>query len=80
MDITSFRLKEFSERADAIYQKIRQELELKYKGKIVAIEPESGDYFLGTDVQEAFEKGRAQHPGKPFHFIRVGYPGVYVKY
>lgn len=80
MDITSFRLKEFSERADAIYQKIRQELEPKYKGKIVAIEPESGDYFLGADELEAFEKGRVQHPGKPFHFIRVGYPGVYVKY
>lgn len=43
------------------------------RGKIVAIEPESGDYFLGADEVEAAQKARAAGCEAPLYFVRVGY-------
>ena len=39
---------------------------------IVAIEPESGAYFLGEDEIEATDKARAAGYEGPFYFLRVG--------
>ena len=47
--------------------------EARHKGKIVAIEPESGDYFIGVTTMEALRKARNRHPGKAFVFKRIGY-------
>jgi len=44
----------------------------------VAIEPDTGDYFLGQSVIEAIEKGRERYPDSVFHVIRIGYPVVHV--
>lgn len=41
------------EKAERIYQQLRSQLEAEHKGEIVAIEPESGDFFLGANVIEA---------------------------
>ena len=65
-------------RARAIYETIRGKLELSLKGHIIAIEAESGEYFIGETVLEAASKARAKHPDKGFHFFRVGFPAVYV--
>ena len=43
-------------------------------GEYVAIEVESGDYFLGHTLKEAGEKARAVYPDKVFHFIKIGSP------
>ena len=68
----------FAEKAKAIYnERYKTELEKQYKGKIVAIEPESGDYFIGDTTKEAYYKAIVKHPNKPFHFIRIGFKGVY---
>jgi len=47
-----------------------------FKGKIAAIEPESGEYFLGKTALEAFHKARKKYPKAMFYFIRIGYPAV----
>jgi hypothetical protein len=47
------------------------------KGKIAAIEPESGEWFLGEDILEAVEKAKEKHPQKAFYFLRVGYPAAH---
>lgn len=60
----------------ALLKKI-ETVEAKHKGKVVAIDPESGDYFLGTKILTAVEKGRKKHPNAIFYCIRIGYPGVY---
>jgi hypothetical protein len=65
-------------RARAIYEAIKDELESGFKGKILAIEVESRDYFIGETVLEATRKARTQHPDKVFHFFRIGFPAVYV--
>lgn len=59
----------------AVIKKI-EELEAKHKGMIAAIEPDSGDYFLGTSVINAVAKGRKKYPDAVFYSIRIGFPGV----
>jgi len=68
----------FDQKAQAIYRKkLKPKLERKHKGRIVAIDVESGDYFLGKTVLESIEKGRKKHPGKIFYAVRIGYPAVH---
>ncbi len=43
-----------AEKAKRIYdERLRGDLELLYREKYVAIEPASGDYFLGDTIVEA---------------------------
>ena len=51
--------------------------EQKYKGKVVAIEIESGDAFIGENVLDAWEKAREKYKENEFFFVRVGYPAVH---
>ncbi len=69
----------FDRKAEAIYRKkLKPKLKDKYQGRIVAIDVESGDYFVGETVLEAIEKGRKKHPGKLFYAVRIGYPAVHL--
>ncbi len=65
---------ELASRASAIYeQKLRARLESTNPDDFVAIEPESGDFFLGKTLSEAIQAARAAHPARlPFAF-RVGH-------
>lgn len=63
---------EFARKAKAIYETIRDDMEANYKGKIVAIDPETGDYFIGNSGIEAGDKAREKYPDKRFFLIRVG--------
>jgi hypothetical protein len=45
---------------------------------IVAIEPETGEWFLGKDTIEALKKGRKIYPQGVFYLVRVGYPSAHV--
>ena len=68
----------FDRKAEAIYRKkLKPKLEGKYQGRIVAIDFESGDFFVGKTVLEAIEKGRKKHPRKLFYAVRIGYPNVH---
>jgi len=46
-------------------------------GMFAAIEVDSGDYFLGTNLTEAFEQAMAKHPDKKFFFVRVGFRAAF---
>ena len=59
--------------ANEIFEKIDKELSSKYKGKIVAIDSDSGDYFFGTSELEAYKKAIKKHPNKKFVFRRIGF-------
>jgi hypothetical protein len=65
-------------RAKAIYETIKGKLDASLKGKVIAIEVESGEHFIGETILEAASKARAKHSDKVFHFFRVGFPTVYV--
>ncbi len=49
----------------------------KLKGKIVAIEIESGDYFIEETPLKAVMLGRKTYPKQKFYCERVGYKAVY---
>ena len=66
-------VKRFIERAKQTYdERLAAELEPEHTGEIVAIEPESGAYFLGEDEVEATDKAHATGHEGPFYFLRVG--------
>jgi len=69
----------FRKQANEIYQKNKQKLEPENKGKIVAIEVESGNVFIADTVIEAGTKARLKYPEKFFYFKRIGYQAVYGK-
>lgn len=63
----------FVERAKQIYDEtLASVLEPGHTGEIIAIEPDSGAYFLGEDEVEAADKGHAAGYEGPFYFLRVG--------
>ncbi len=71
-------LKELGERAKIIYEKkLKRKLEPRYKGHIVVIEVDSGDWFLGESVADGALKAKEKYPDKIFHFIRIGYRAVH---
>ncbi len=47
-------------------------------GMIAAIEPETGEWFLGKNVIEALKNARLKYPQGTFYFIRIGYPSAHV--
>lgn len=63
-----------AERAKKIYeQTLKAILEIAHQDEFVAIEPESGDFFLGRTLSEAIGKARSKHPDKLAHALRVGH-------
>jgi hypothetical protein len=72
-----YSTKEMSRLAWQRYEEIKEELEPDHIGKYVMIEVESGDYFLGESDREAYEKAKAKHPDKIFHFIRIGHKAAH---
>lgn len=69
---------EVSERGEHIYEKLREKLEAKYMGEVVAIEVESGDYFIGKTGVEAVRKAKDKYPNKIFRILRIGSPAYIV--
>lgn len=65
-----------TKKAKAIYRKILPKI-IKDKGKIVAIDPETGDYFIGKTVLEACDKGQERYPDKIFFCHRIGFKFTY---
>lgn len=63
--------------AEEIYLQIKNKLK-GYEGKIIAIDMESGDYFVGNDTLDAYEKARKKYPSREFFFKRVGSKTTYV--
>ncbi len=61
-------------RAKQIYtEQLQAVLEPQHLNRFVAIEPESGEYFLGDTFDEAVKLARAKHPSRLSHTIRIGH-------
>ncbi|HVN84543.1 MAG TPA: hypothetical protein VMW17_06840 [Candidatus Binatia bacterium] len=50
----------------------------RQKGKIAAIEPQSGDYFLADNTMAALQLARQRHPDAVFYIVRVGHRTAHV--
>ena len=61
-------------RAREIYhEQLRKSLESAHTDEFVAIEPISGDYFLGRTLSDAIGASRAKYPDRLAHAMRIGH-------
>ena len=67
---------EIAHKGEEVYRKISGQLEKKNLGSFIAIEVESGKYFLGQTQVEALEKAKKRFPNKIFYLIKVGFPAA----
>ena len=66
-----------ADQARRIYDEVlRAELERTHRDSYVAIEPVSGDYYLGGTLSEAIGAARKAHPDRLTHALRVGHPSA----
>jgi len=71
--MTDAKIAEFVQAAEEIYDtRLRSILEHSHFDEFVAIEPESGNYFLGDTLNEASRAARETHPDRPAHVMRIG--------
>jgi len=72
--ITDQQAEELVRRAEELDStKLRHDLEPAHVDEFVAIEPDSGDYFLGKTLSEATQAARKVHPDRLTHVMRVGH-------
>jgi len=76
LNIPTINTLEFSTKAQNVYKQIKNQLEKDHKDEYVAIEPDSGDYFLGNDQIEVITKAKKKHPNKIFYLIKIGHEAV----
>jgi hypothetical protein len=61
-------------RVEQIYRdRLQSELEPTHRDDFVAIEPDSGEYFLGRTLSEAAAGARAAYPNRRTGVLRVGH-------
>lgn len=65
---------EIAQRAQALYEQgLRRRLEQTDFNRYVAIEPDSGDFYLGDSLSEAIFAARKAHPESISFAIRIGH-------
>jgi hypothetical protein len=66
--------KRVADKAKKLFQeKYRSDLEKNNCGSFVCIEPESGDYFLGSTLDDAVNQALNAHPDRLTHTLRIGH-------
>lgn len=72
--MTDHDLDAFVDKAEEVYAtRWRDVLEAEHMDEFVAIEPESGDYFLGHTMSEATRAAREKYPDRLTHAMRIGH-------
>jgi hypothetical protein len=65
-------------RAKEIYaSQLQADLEGRCRDRFVAIEPESGEYFLGDTFDEAVKSARTKYPARLSHTIKIGHAAAF---
>jgi hypothetical protein len=76
--MVSDKTKSTIERAKRIYaDQLQAELKSQHRDRFVAIEPESGDYFLGDTFDEAVRCALTKYPSRRSHTIRIGHRAAF---
>jgi len=63
--------------ANILFEQINKELSSKYKGKIVALDIDSGSYFIGNSELDAYKKAIKKYPNRQFVFKRIGFDSTH---
>jgi hypothetical protein len=66
------------ERARRIYaEQLQAALEAEHMNRFVAIEPESGEYFLGDTFDEAVKSAWTKYPSRLTYTLRIGHRAAF---
>lgn len=66
------------DRAKQIYtSQLQQDLEARHMNWYVAIEPESGEYFVASTFDEAVRLSRQKYPSRLCHTVRIGHQAAF---
>jgi len=72
--MVSQNTKDVAREARRIYEEqLRDVLEESHMNEFVAIEPISGEHFLGRTLSEAIGASRLKYPDRLAHALRVGH-------
>ena len=72
-EMTTQEIDSFVKRAEEFYAtRLKLLLEPEHTNEFVAIEPFSGDFFLGKTLSEAIGAARRAYPDRLAHAMRVG--------
>lgn len=66
----------FSDRCEVIFKQLLPQLIDKYYGWYIAIEPDSGDYFIDRNKEVASQKFRQKYPNAIYHMFGINETGV----
>jgi hypothetical protein len=75
--LSTIHPEELAQKGMEIYKEIKDDLEKENFGKYLAIEVESGKYFIGETQVEALEKAKKEFPEKIFYSVKIGFPAVF---
>ena len=59
--------------ARVIFDRIKESLEASHANQFVAIEPNSGEFFVGGTLSDAIGALRERYPDRLAHAFRVGH-------
>jgi len=68
---------EISVKGQKILNSLPKEVVREHFGRFIAIEVDSGDYFIGDTAIKATQKAQGKHPDKIFFLGRIGYRTAY---
>ena len=69
---------QIAEKGQKIYnEKLKTTLEASSQGKFVAIDVETGEYFISDTLIGALQEAKSKYPNKLFHTIKIGSEGVF---
>ena len=76
--MVSAQSQDIARRGGQLYEeRLRAVLEPTHRGQFIAIEPDSGDHFLGTTNSEVVAAARKAYPDRLSLVLRIGYPATY---
>jgi hypothetical protein len=73
--MASSQTQDVARRAEHYYERqLRGHLESTHRNSYVAIEPDSGDYFLDATLSGAIQAARRAHPDRIAFALHIGHP------
>lgn len=70
------RQQAFYQRCWSIFEQLKPTLIEKYYGWYIAIEPDTGDYFIDSAKEVTIHKARQKYPHAPHHIFGINESGV----
>lgn len=77
MRTATVKIQKLASQGEKIYRLHFKRLEKSSRGKIIAIDVESGEGFIGSSTIEAGLRAKKKFPKRLFFFKRIGYPSVH---